>query len=92
MINHFSMIQQSPTSYVTELDGKRVSCRSVKIDVGLDRAPTVELELFSEANCEIDGIVLLDDETILRNVKYKMESKEFIEKLFELVKRHNSGG
>ena len=87
-MNHFSMIQQSPTSYVTELDGKRVSCRSVKIDVGLDRAPTVELELFSEANCEIDGIVLFDDETILKNIKYKMRSEEFLKKMLELVKSH----
>ena len=88
MINHFSMIQQSPTSYVTELDGKRVSCRSVKIDVGLDRAPTVELELISEANCEIDGIILFDDETILKNIKYKMRSEECLKKMLELVKSH----
>lgn len=89
-MNHLSLYQTSPTTYIVEIDGKRVSARHVKAEVGLDCVPTVEIELNSESNLEMDGLVLLDDDTILKNVFYKLDDTEFLGKLFEIVERHRT--
>lgn len=87
-MNHFSLYQTSPTTYITEVDGKRLSARHLKVDVGLDTIPTVEVELISQSNIEMDALVILDDDTILRNVAYKLKDIEFMAKLLNVVERN----
>lgn len=89
-MNHFSLYQTSPTTYITEVDGKRLSARHLKVDVGIDTIPTVEVELISQSNIEMDASVIFDDDTILRNVAYKFHDEEFLVKLLDLIRRLRS--
>ena len=89
-MNHFSLYQTSPTTYITEVDGKRLSARHLKVDVGIDTIPTVEVELISQSNIEMDASVIFDDDTILRNVAYKFHNEEFLVKLLDLIRRLRS--
>lgn len=88
-MNHFSLYQISPTTYITEVDGKRVSARHVKVDVGLNSMPIAEIELNSQSNLELDARVIFDDDTVLKNVAYKLDNIEFLVKLLDLIERHN---
>ena len=89
-MNHFSLYQTSPTTYITEVDGKRLSARHLKVDVGIDTIPTVEVELISQSNIEMDASVIFDDDTILRNIAYKFHDEEFLVKLLDLIRRLRS--
>lgn len=64
MFSQFVLIQdkENPTKYHVEIDGKPIpSTRSVTIRVGVDRVPTVNIELIAtsvvktEADVEIKG-------------------------------------
>ena len=81
-MNHFSMIQNTPSSYICELDGHRIYCRNVDIHVGMEEAPTVKIELLGDSRIEMDAnVILQNDDFILDQIRKRFNEPGFCAKL-----------
>jgi hypothetical protein len=83
------MTQTGLTTYAVEVDGTKLSARSVKFSAALDECPSVQLEINSGADIECDAIVELDDDFIIQQCALKLRNQHsnFMGRLGSLVNR-----
>lgn len=79
----------SPGRYSVYVDDEKVRASHVKVDIGMDRSPVVELEIpsniESECNC---ALLKLDDTTVLFNVREKLKDEKFRNELTREISKY----
>ena len=63
------------------MDDKKVRCRSLSLDMSTECVPLVKMEMVSDPEIEVEGILELSDREILSMVRRRLDDDEFFKSL-----------
>ena len=72
-------------AYRVYVDGKKIRCSSADIRLRPNEVPSVRLGLICEPDCDIEGILELDNDALIQMIKRRLGDREFCDKVWKMI-------